>query len=183
MKQPKPILINTPLQRGVHRPLATGNRFNGFGTARRTVSTAPTFVRRSSTPLKWGVNEKVFGWVWLVAGGRRLSRVVICSLLAIPSILDAENWPQWRGPHFDGSTTERDLPAEFSKTNNVKWAASLPGPSAGTPIVWGDRVFVSSTDNRTKTLRAICLDTQTGKQLWEQEAGMGFKLDEKSNLA
>src|SRR5437867_610522 len=73
----------------------------------------------------------------------------------------AENWPQWRGPHFDGSTTEQNLPAEFSKTNNVKWVAELPGPSAGTPIVWGDRVFVSSTDNRTKTLRAICLDAQT----------------------
>src|SRR6266516_3907122 len=83
MKTPKLILINTPVQRGVHRPLATGNRFNGFGTARKTVETVPTFVRRSSTPLKWGVNQKVFSWVWLVAGGRRLSRVLICSLLAI----------------------------------------------------------------------------------------------------
>jgi outer membrane protein assembly factor BamB len=95
----------------------------------------------------------------------------------------AENWPQWRGPHFDGSSTEQNLPAEFSKTNNVKWTASLPGPSAATPIVWGDRVFVSSTDTRTKTLRAICLDRQTGKQLWNQETGMGFNLDDRSNLA
>ncbi len=110
----------------------------------------------------------------------------LCLALASAFVLTsvrAENWPQWRGPHFDGSTTEQNLPAEFSKTNNVKWVAPLPGPSAGTPIVWGDRVFVSSTDTRTKTLRAIGLDAQTGKQLWEQEAGMGFKLDDRSNLA
>src|SRR2546422_6441411 len=51
--------------------------------------------------------------------------------------------PIW--PHFDGSSAKKNLPAEFSKTNNVKWVASLPGASAATPIVWGDRVDRKST--------------------------------------
>jgi outer membrane protein assembly factor BamB len=97
--------------------------------------------------------------------------------------LRAENWPHWRGPHFNGSSTEQKLPADFSKTNNVRWVASLPGPAAATPIVWGDHVFVSSTDLRTKTLRALALDRRTGKELWSQEVTPGFKLDDKSNLA
>jgi len=109
--------------------------------------------------------------------------IVALDLTLFVSITHAENWPHWRGPHFDGSSTEKNLPAEFSKTNGVKWTATLPGPSAATPIVWGDRVFVSSTDTRTKTLRAICLDAKTGKELWNQEAGMGFNLDDRSTLA
>src|SRR5712691_2941276 len=95
----------------------------------------------------------------------------------------AENWPQWRGPAFNGSTTEKGLPTTFSKTENVKWVASLPGPSAGTPIIWNDRVFVSSVDERAGTLQAICLDRANGKALWQRETGAGIKVDEKSNFA
>ena len=95
----------------------------------------------------------------------------------------AENWPHWRGPEFTGASAEQKLPDDFSRTNQVKWVAALPGPSAATPIVWGDRVFVSSTDWRTKTLRAIALDAQSGKELWNHEIAPGFNLDDRSNLA
>jgi outer membrane protein assembly factor BamB len=95
----------------------------------------------------------------------------------------AENWPQWRGPHFDGSSTETKLPAEFSKTKNVKWSTPLPGESAATPIIWGDNVFVSAAEERTKTLRAIGLDRKSGKVSWNREVGVGYNVDDKSNFA
>jgi hypothetical protein len=68
------------------------------------------------------------------------------TLLFSATAVPAENWPHWRGPNYNGASAEQNLPAEFSKTNNVKWVAELPGPAAATPIVWGDHVFVSSTD-------------------------------------
>ena len=83
----------------------------------------------------------------------------------------AENWPQWRGPFFNGSTTETNLPATFSRTENVLWAAPMPGMSGATPAVWGDRVFVSSVDEKTRRLAALCLDAKTGKVLWQRETG------------
>jgi hypothetical protein len=101
--------------------------------------------------------------------------VVALKATLLVSTTYAENWPQWRGPHFDGSSTEKNLPAEFSKTNNVKWVAPLPGPSAGTPIVWGDRVFVSSTDNRRKRSAQSASTRRLGNN-FGTEAGMGFKL-------
>ena len=112
-------------------------------------------------------------------------RLFYCALalLGLPGASGAANWPHWRGPHFNGSSPEQKLPAEFSKTNHVQWVASLPGPAAATPIVWGDHVFVSSTDLRTKTLRALAVDRRTGRELWNQEIAPGFKLDDKSNLA
>lgn len=109
--------------------------------------------------------------------------LIVSLTILLTAAAPAENWPQWRGPNYDGSSGETKLPTEFSKTNWVLWTAALPGPSAATPIIWGDRVFVSSTDARTKALRAICFDFKTGKELWSQEVGVGFSQDRSSNFA
>jgi outer membrane protein assembly factor BamB len=111
---------------------------------------------------------------------------ILCAVISLAcgtALVRAENWGHWRGPHFDGSTSEKNLPAEFSKTENVKWSAALPGSSAATPIIWGDYVFVSSADQKVKGMKALCLDRKTGKALWEQEVGVGYSYDDKSNFA
>jgi outer membrane protein assembly factor BamB len=104
----------------------------------------------------------------------------------------AHDWPNWRGPAFDGSSPETGLPTQFSRTQNVKWIAALPGPAAATPIIWGDNVFVSSTDVKAQTLVALCLDRKTGKPRWRQVVGSGYQaggegnkiqLDNRSNYA
>lgn len=97
--------------------------------------------------------------------------------------LSAADWPNWRGPDFNGASAEKNLPAEFSKTDNVKWVAELPGPAAATPVVWGDHVFVSSTDLKAKNLRAMALDRKTGKELWNHEVSQAFGRDNQSNYA
>jgi outer membrane protein assembly factor BamB len=104
-------------------------------------------------------------------------------LMCVVQFSLAQNWANWRGPSFNGSTTAKNLPAEFSPTNNVKWVADLPGPSAATPIVWNDHIFLSSTDTRTRTLRALALERKTGKLRWNHEVAQGFSQDNRSNLA
>ncbi len=117
------------------------------------------------------------------ADSRWVGLAAMILLLANARLLRAENWPNWRGPSFNGASPERNLPVTLSKTNGVRWAAELPGPSAATPIIWGDRVFVSSTDAKAKTLLAIGLDRRTGRQLWQQQVGIGFNKDDRSNYA
>jgi outer membrane protein assembly factor BamB len=95
-------------------------------------------------------------------------------LAALPLIAYAENWPHWRGPNLNGSSAAKNLPTEWSTTENVKWKAPMPGASGATPILWEDRVYVSSLDNRTKDLVAICLDRNTGEVRWQQTLGIGF---------
>ena len=102
-------------------------------------------------------------------------------LIILPS--RAENWAHWRGPYFNGSTTEKNLPANFSKTEHVKWSAELPGPGAATPIVWETHVFVSSGEEATKSLHALGIDRKTGKILWNREVGTGYSFDNRSNFA
>jgi outer membrane protein assembly factor BamB len=86
-------------------------------------------------------------------------------------LASAENWPQWRGPASNGSSPEKGLPAQFSRAENMAWTTPLPGPSSATPIIWGDKVFLSSLDAKTKDLLALCIDAGTGKVLWRKVAG------------
>jgi outer membrane protein assembly factor BamB len=109
------------------------------------------------------------------------SLCIFLATFAIPAL--AGNWPHWRGPHFDGSSDEKNLPAEFSETQGVAWTTPLPGSSAATPIIWEDRVFVSSADEQSKGMRALCLDRKSGKILWNQEVGVGYNYDHMSNFA
>ncbi len=77
----------------------------------------------------------------------------------------AANWGQWRGPNFNGSTDESNLPTQWSQTENVAWSVAMPGSSGSTPVVWGDHVFVSSTDQKKQTVKAICLDRKSAMLL------------------
>ena len=95
----------------------------------------------------------------------------------------AADWANWRGPNHNGSTEAAGLPVKFSKTENIAWKVTMPGPSAATPVILGDKVFVSSTDPKAKELLALCLDRRTGKEIWRQVVGEGYQLDNRSNYA
>lgn len=83
----------------------------------------------------------------------------------ISGIAGAENWPQWRGPHGNGISGETGLPKTWSKTENVLWRLPLPGPAGSTPVVWGERVFLTSADGQDLVLIAV---STAGKKLWTQ---------------
>ena len=114
---------------------------------------------------------------------RTAQSLAVMLLLLFSATLCAEEWAQWRGPYFNGSSTETNLPTQWSRTDNIAWVANLPGASAATPIVWGDHVFVSSTDPKNEQLLAICIDRKSGKQLWSQAVGEGLRRDSRSNYA
>jgi outer membrane protein assembly factor BamB len=110
-----------------------------------------------------------------------LALVLMTSSLTV--VLRADNWPQWRGPSFNGSSAERNLPVTFSQTEGVAWSAPLPGASGATPVVWGDYVFVASTDETAKTCVAIAFDRKTGKELWRVKVADGVGQDRNSTFS
>jgi outer membrane protein assembly factor BamB len=85
--------------------------------------------------------------------------------LTLPSIGSAENWPAWRGPKGDGTTTETKLPLTWSATDKVKWKVPLPDRGNSTPIVWGERVFLTQANGSRREV--ICFDRKDGKVLWQ----------------
>ncbi len=90
-------------------------------------------------------------------------------VLAGGSIL-AEDWPQFRGPGGQGVATETNLPLKWSADANIAWKTSLPGDAWSSPVVWGDRVFVTTATDNGESCRVLALDRKSGKILWDKEA-------------
>ena len=84
----------------------------------------------------------------------------------------AADWPHWRGPAFNGSSSETNLPANVTVKDNVKWKAPLPGFSGATPIISGDAIFVASPDPN-KNLLLLCFDRKDGKVRWQKQLAVG----------
>src|SRR5262245_45530444 len=55
----------------------------------------------------------------------------------------AANWPSFRGPKASGVSSEKGLPAKWSDKENLVWKLRLPGPGGSSPVVWGDKVFLT----------------------------------------
>jgi outer membrane protein assembly factor BamB len=77
-------------------------------------------------------------------------KVLIFSLMLVFAVAQvrADNWPQWRGPLATGVSAETGLPERWSDTENIAWKAPIRGLGISSPVVWGDRVFVTSQIGR-----------------------------------
>lgn len=101
---------------------------------------------------------------------------VLCGCLSATAL--AEDWTEFRGPTGQGLSNERNLPIEWSATNNVMWKQPIPGQGWSSPLVVGARVYLTSgvaTNDAGPSLLALCLDASSGKILWTSEV---FKSEE-----
>jgi outer membrane protein assembly factor BamB len=108
---------------------------------------------------------------------------MIALLALLCSMAHAENWPQWRGPANNGVSKETNLPAEWSDNQHIVWKLDMPGAAGSTPIVWGDRIFLTSEDGDDLVL--LCLST-AGKEIWKRKVSEGkrqYMRDEANNAS
>jgi outer membrane protein assembly factor BamB len=97
------------------------------------------------------------------------------AVVALMTVISAtaENWPAFRGPAGDGHSTEQKLPTEWSAEKNIAWRAVIPGLAWSSPAVVDGRVYLTTAvavDAGGQTLRVLCLEAATGKQVWDTEA-------------
>jgi len=116
-------------------------------------------------------------------------------------------WPQWRGPSGQGISEEKGLPSEWSTSKNIKWKTPIPGRGHSSPIVWNNRIFLTTAiegelvpgakavkhmdgdkeylhpdsvgADHKHQFRVVCLDRGNGKILWEQTAFEGTPYDNR----
>ena len=109
---------------------------------------------------------------------RRPAYVLLLTLGTLPA-LGAE-WTQFRGPGGLGTSTEKDLPVQWSSGKNIVWRTRLPGPGTSSPVTAGDRIFLTcytgyaveaADPGKMEDLRrhVLCLDRKGGKILWSKE--------------
>jgi len=94
----------------------------------------------------------------------------------------AQNWPAWRGPYGTGipdATDVKEPPLTWTDKQNVRWRAALPERGNSTPIVWGDRVFVTQAIEKDNRRTLICLGRADGKLMWQ--SGVAYPEHESTN--
>ena len=96
--------------------------------------------------------------------------VLLAVFLATP--VTAGDWPTWRGPTMDGLAGQADLPTTWDRKKNVRWRVDLPGPAASTPVIEGNRLFLTTTVEGEPALRVMAIST-SGKVLWSDEPDAG----------
>ena len=91
-------------------------------------------------------------------------------LLATCSTLHGGDWRQFRGPHGNGVSDESNVPRVLNSSDSVAWRVDLPGEGLSSPIVVGNRIFVTcSSGPKQQRLHVICFDAQDGQKLWERQ--------------
>jgi outer membrane protein assembly factor BamB len=138
---------------------------------------------------------------------RRASWAVLGLSFAVPPAASAvePHWSQWRGPDGQGVSREAGVPTEWAEGKNIAWKTAIPGRGHSSPIVWGDRVFLTTAiegevvpgakavkhfeggqefvhpdgigADHKQTLKVIALDGRTGQILWERLAWEGMPYD------
>lgn len=121
--------------------------------------------------------------------------VSVCLLFFAMSAAADDHWPQFRGPGNRGVAENAALPDQWSATKNIDWKLDLPGRGWSSPIVWGNRVLLTTVVNEGESekpkkglyfggdrltppkskhhWKVLCLDLKTGKQVWEKEVHQG----------
>jgi len=97
----------------------------------------------------------------------RLTITLTLTLLPLPAL--AENWPRFRGPTGQGLSSETNLPTRWSPAENIAWKTEIPGQAWSSPIVWDNRVFLTTATDEGAACHVLCLDADSGKILWDKE--------------
>jgi outer membrane protein assembly factor BamB len=123
--------------------------------------------------------------------------IFVCSLVLLAQYALAQtNWPSFRGPDASGISSTADTPTVWNAetSSNILWKTSIPGLGHSSPIIWGDRLFVTTAINQSKAVplkvglygepesaedneiqqwKVFCLNKLTGQILWQQTAHEG----------
>jgi hypothetical protein len=112
-----------------------------------------------------------------------VARILVSLLFAASSLasLNAENWPQWRGPLLNGVSSETNLPLKWTAEANVAWKLPLPEWSGSTPIIWDDYIFLNVSQGSALSL--WCVDRRGPTVLWKAPLGTGNHQEQKQNMS
>jgi outer membrane protein assembly factor BamB len=98
-------------------------------------------------------------------GGTRLALAAALTLWALPA--QAQEWTRFRGPNGTGISRATTVPTTVTP-ENTNWKTRLPGIGHSSPVIWGNRLFLTAVDNAAGKRFLVCVDTATGKILWQQ---------------
>jgi len=109
--------------------------------------------------------------------------VVLVASSTASDLTDEPDWSRFRGPNGEGVARHLALPEKWT-AEDCQWVVELPGSGSSSPVCFADRVFVTSCDAETATLRVQCLDAASGKEIWRKEfPGQPYRMHNRNSFA
>lgn len=102
---------------------------------------------------------------WLMAG-------VIGACLSQTATSAEGDWPQWRGPLSDGRSMETTIPVKWD-AQSIVWKCELPGSGQSSPVIAGDRIFLTAEQQKGRERIVLCVDRKSGKIAWQETVWTG----------
>ena len=97
----------------------------------------------------------------------RSSLVALLLAASFAASVDAQEWTRFRGPNGTGVSDDASIPTTWTDKDYL-WKAELPGAGHSSPVIWGDKVFLTSALDDPQQRVVLCLDANTGKILWDR---------------
>ncbi|MCG8583920.1 MAG: PQQ-binding-like beta-propeller repeat protein, partial [Pirellulales bacterium] len=102
------------------------------------------------------------------------------ALLHVSTSATAQDWPRFRGPNGSGVSSAKTVPTKWTK-DDFNWVVELPGSGHSSPVVWGEKLFVTSADEDAGKYYVICIDTGRGAITWQKAFGFAKQKKHKKN--
>lgn len=113
--------------------------------------------------MRYGATILAAGWLALAAHG--------------------QEWTRFRGPNGTGVGQADKVPTTWG-AQDFLWKTALPGEGVSSPVLWGDKVFVTCGDRKSGQRQVVCVDAASGKVLWKKEmAGPSYKMHKRNSVA
>src|SRR5262245_25934809 len=110
--------------------------------------------------------------------------VLVLSALLVGGLAVGADWSRFRGPNGTGTSSDKNIPVQFSATDGVLWKVELPGVGNGSPIVAGGKLYLQSATADGKERILVCLDAASGKPKWTTKVpGARARTHAKNTLA
>ena len=88
--------------------------------------------------------------------------------LVCASEADAQEWTRFRGPNGTGISDAKTIPTQWAESD-FNWKIALPGVGHSSPVLWGDKVFVTSADEKRMQFIVLCVKAADGSKVWQKE--------------
>ncbi len=103
---------------------------------------------------------------------RGLLLALLCAWLGQAAVAGDGDWPQWRGPLSDGHSAETNVPVKWDESSIV-WKTALPGNGQSSPVIVGDRIFLTAENGKGRERIVLCVDRRSGKIVWQETVWTG----------
>ena len=107
-------------------------------------------------------------------------RIICVSVLFFATTVFAQEWTRFRGPNGSGISSATTVPTQWSDSD-YKWKIKLPGRGHSSPVLWGNKLFTSSADQKKGGVTFVCLNADDGSTVWKREVSFAPTKQHKFN--